>query len=311
MEFVERAIAKHGEKYDYSKVVYKSNKTKVQIVCAKHGDFWQIPRDHLKGMGCRLCQYESQSIRQLSSLDKFLVAAKELHGDKYDYSRVAYKGRFDKIIIVCPTHGPFRQIANNHLKKQKPTGCPVCGIERSIAGTTISNSKRQLDTTQFIANARAVHGDKYDYSRVEYVNDSTKVILVCQHHGDFWTNPGYHIRNKHGCPKCNFSKSEILIQSVLTELGIDYVREHKFPEFSKFKAFDFYLPKYKTVIEYEGEFHFKPVFGAARLAKQQEIDVRKQLYCENNGIRLIQVIYTEPVVETLKFKLMEHGICSA
>ena len=104
-EFIERARKVHGNKYDYSKVIYKNSSTKVCIVCPKHGEFWQIPNSHLQGIGCPKCGDLKKGEYKKSNTDNFINRAKEVHGNKYDYSKSVYKGVHDKICIICPEHG--------------------------------------------------------------------------------------------------------------------------------------------------------------------------------------------------------------
>ena len=124
-EFIEKAKKIHGDKYDYSKVEYNGNKTKVCIIChekdefgKEHGEFWQRPNDHLNGYGCGKC---SKNFKKLT--EDFIFQAKQIHGDKYDYSKVNYINAHSKICIICPIHGEFWQIAHNHLNG---SSCPYC-----------------------------------------------------------------------------------------------------------------------------------------------------------------------------------------
>ncbi len=180
-EFLERAKKVHGDKYDYSKVMYINNSTKVTIDCPIHGEFEQTPTSHLSGTGCAKC-----SRKKKISTEEFIEKAKKIHRDKYDYSKAKYVNATTKVTIVCPIHGEFEQIPYSHLSGQ---GCPVCG-----------GSKR-LSTEEFIEKAKKVHGDKYDYSKVNYVNSSTKVTIICPVHGEFEQNPTSHLKGC-GCAKC-------------------------------------------------------------------------------------------------------------
>ena len=83
--FIDKSKAIHGDKYDYSKVVYINNRTKVCIICPKHGEFWQSPSNHLIGRGCPLCKNEHLSNIKLKNTEQFIEEAKSVHGDKYDY----------------------------------------------------------------------------------------------------------------------------------------------------------------------------------------------------------------------------------
>ena len=190
-EFIERAIKVHGNKYDYSKVIYKNSSMKVCIICPKHGEFWQTPNSHLQGIGCPKCGDLKKGEYKKSNTDKFVKRAKEVHGNKYDYSKSVYKGIHDKICVVCPEHGEFWQEANNHLHGK---GCPKCKYEK-IA------DDRKYTTEQFILKAREVHGWKYDYSKVDYKDSHTKVCIICPIHGEFWQKPDNHL-NGWGCKKC-------------------------------------------------------------------------------------------------------------
>ena len=122
--FIEKAIVKHGNKYDYSKVEYKSNRTKVEIICPKHGSFWQAPYKHLKGQGCPKCRLDAFRLCRFSNTKRFSEFASQRHNNKYDYSLVEYVDQFTKVKIICPEHGVFTQEPRAHIRGQ---GCPVCG----------------------------------------------------------------------------------------------------------------------------------------------------------------------------------------
>ena len=183
-EFIERAKEIHGNKYNYSKVNYVNNNTKVSIICPKHGEFWQNPHSHLSGSGCPIC-----GGRKKLTKEEFIERAKEIHGNKYDYSKVEYKNTNNKICIVCPKHGEFTKTVMNHLLGQ---GCPICSKEKST-----------LTTKEFIERAKEIHGNKYNYSKVNYIKSKEKVCIICPKHGEFWQTPSLHVSQKCGCPKCS------------------------------------------------------------------------------------------------------------
>ncbi|MUG97110.1 hypothetical protein F7734_34180 [Scytonema sp. UIC 10036] len=112
----------HGDRYDYSKVVYKRIDIKVTIICPVHGDFEQDPKAHINGSGCVKCANENQTLTLLEFVEK----ARATHGDKYDYSEVRYVNHATKVTIVCPQHGAFEQTPSNHIRK---SGCPACAKE--------------------------------------------------------------------------------------------------------------------------------------------------------------------------------------
>lgn len=191
-DFIKKAREVHDDKYDYSKVDYVNNKTKVCIVCPKHDEFWQLAKGHLQGHGCPKCKGYKVHERCVSTKEEFIKKACEKHGDKYDYSKVNYVNKRTKVCIICREHGEFWQTPNSHLQG---CGCPKCANENK--GGYCRSSKED-----FIKKARKVHGNKYDYTKVEYVNNYTKVCIICPEHGEFWQTPHSHTQGN-GCQKCS------------------------------------------------------------------------------------------------------------
>jgi hypothetical protein len=187
MKFVGQARVLHGDKYDYSKVEYVNNKVKVCIVCPTHGEFWQRPDNHLLGKGCRTCGNIITRASRVSTTDKFRNRSVKVHGDKYDYSKVEYVNAHRKVCIICPDHGEFLQEPQHHVKG---FGCRAC------AGSL------KKTTEKFISDAKAVHGDKYDYSKVDYKLARIKVCIVCPEHGEFWQTPNNHTSSVQACSSC-------------------------------------------------------------------------------------------------------------
>ena len=190
-DFIKRARSIHGDKYDYSKAEYKGVFDKVCIICPDHGVFWQSAHSHLNGNGCPQCSIIRVASLRRKTTHEFVDKAHKVHGDKYDYSKVEYKSAKDKIVIICPMHGGFMQAPYNHLNG---AGCPIC--QKKHAASLLRKS-----TDWFVQKAHEVHGDKYDYSKVKYVDANTKVCIICKKHGEFWQLPGSHIKG-HGCIKC-------------------------------------------------------------------------------------------------------------
>lgn len=130
----------------------------------------------------------------------FVEKARQVHGDKYDYSKSIYNGSQNKLTIICPIHGSFTQSPDVHINGG--AGCPLCGRDKIAA-------KTRIGLERFIERARQVHGDKYDYSKVNYINSYTEVEIICSIHGSFWQKPDNHIRVKCGCPWCSGVKTDI------------------------------------------------------------------------------------------------------
>ena len=331
-KFIEKAIKIHGSKYDYSKVNYTHCKTKIPIICPEHGEFWQTPQTHLQGHGCPQCGKILSAEKTKLTREEFIEKAKQIHGDKYDYSKVKYSSWYDKVCIICPEHGEFWQTPSNHIHKSHKHGCPQCGkiksknialiqgkktfakfieeniqftanvddyitsnklltvvckkhgpfqitptnlyiqktpcpkckeelkkpkkeknvidykqefIDRlekkypnrfeyqnlnyvnreteiclydkllkeyvNVIPTSLLNSKHlssvkgyektNLPTIEFIEKAKEIHGDKYDYSKVNYIHSKTKVCIICPEHGEWWQTPNDHLKG-HGCSVC-------------------------------------------------------------------------------------------------------------
>lgn len=191
-EFIARAREVHGDKYDYSKVVYKNNKSYVTIICPVHGEFSQIAQDHMRGIGCRKCGGTAPL-----DTETFIAKARELHNDKYDYHKTLYKNIDSKVIIICPIHGEFTQAPKHHLNGM---GCDMCA--RKVAGKSISEKMRK-DKEYFIKRAKEIHGDLYDYSLVDYKSIHKKVKIICKRCGThFEQAPEVHYRGA-GCPQCS------------------------------------------------------------------------------------------------------------
>lgn len=129
----------------------------------------------------------------------FINKVKKIHGNKYDYSKTIYINAKTKIIIMCGIHGEFSQLANTHLKG---SGCPKCGILSNI-------NKFKSTTEEFIKKAISVHGDTYNYSKVNYINKKIKIIIICKIDGDFLQRPADHLRGS-GCPKCASPANKIV-----------------------------------------------------------------------------------------------------
>ena len=293
-EFIRRAIEIHGNKYDYSKVEYVNCYTPVIIICPIHGEFKMIPRLHIfEGSGCPRCKIkkvrEKGSNKKWSTQD-FIKKAKEAHGDRYDYSKSVYVNRDTPITIICPIHGEFQENPRSHVKGENHGNCPYCILEER--------------KNNFIAKAKEIHGDKYDYSKVEYVNNDTPVTIICPIHGEFQQMPSNHVQG-YGCHLCKNSVLENQTRSFLLEKNINFIQEMKWPwlVFEAEQPVDFYLPEYNIVIECQGIQHFEAFDyfgGERRYSLTVKRDKNKQKLCEDHGIKV--VYYSNLSTETKKYK---------
>ena len=216
-DFIKKANDYYDGKYDYSNVNYTNSQTKVCIICPEHGEFWQTPYNHLKGKECPDCNK-----KKISNTEAFIIKANKIHNGKYDYSKAKYVNSQTKVCIICPEHGEFWQIPYSHISGN---GCPMC------------SGLKKWDTEKFIKEARKIHGDKYDYSKTQYINKRTKVLITCPTHGDFWQTAHNHIQGQ-GCPKCGLEK----IKTAQKKSNEQFIRDVK----------DMFGDKYTILEEYDG-----------------------------------------------------------
>lgn len=190
-QFVKEASAVHKEKYDYSKTSYKTAVKKVTITCPIHGDFEQRANSHLNGNGCKKCGIEKAHKSTTMSTETFIERSKKRHGNKYDYSKTAYRSTKEKVTIICPKHEEFDVLPSVHLRG---SNCPKCA-----SGNRVHSSTK--DNILFTEEANSLHADKYLYKNFVYINNKTKSSITCPEHGDFQQTPNSHLSGQ-GCPKC-------------------------------------------------------------------------------------------------------------
>jgi predicted nucleic acid-binding Zn-ribbon protein len=200
LEFIAKARAVHGDKYSYEGVDYKNNRKPVKILCLSCDKiFPQIPKNHLTKSGCPEC-----AGNQVKTLEQFIAKARAVHGDKYSYGQVDYKNAKTEVNILChKCNKIFPQRPKNHLNQKQ--GCPDC------AGNQVKT------TEQFIAKARAVHGDKYSYGQVDYKNTETEVNILCHKCNKiFPQTPHEHLKG-HGCRDCARMEQTKTLEQFITE----------------------------------------------------------------------------------------------
>lgn len=198
-DFLTDAKSIHDDKYDYSLIVsYTDANTKVKIICPTHGIFEQNRKTHINlKCGCPICKQDLHRRRSKEVIERsskeFEFKSRKIHGNRYSYDKVDYKRTNIKVVIGCPIHGEFEQRPNDHLTGY---GCPKCGNERT-------SSFHTLNTKTFVEKAINKHGDKFDYSLVNYTGTFNYVTIICKKHGIFKQTPRQHLRGKTGgCLLC-------------------------------------------------------------------------------------------------------------
>jgi hypothetical protein len=187
-DVIGRFRKRHGDRYDYSQVVFNGSHTKVTVLCHEHGPFEQTPAIHIRGSGCPECGKIEKGQKRRKSPEQAIEEFRTVHGLRYDYTPTVYTTNRSKVTINCRIHGAFEMLPDNHLKGR---GCRICGL----------SSERQLIGFDPTDEFRAVHGDRYDYSEFVYTGANTLSTILCPEHGPFEQAYAVH-KNGHGCPKC-------------------------------------------------------------------------------------------------------------
>ena len=254
-EFITKAQLVHGNKYCYDKIEYIKSCKKINIICQIHGEFQQIPNDHLSGAGCAKCGYCQTSKYTKLKLNDIIIRANNIHNNKFIYNKIVnYKNNRTKEIIICPLHGEWLQALDNHLAGY---GCPKC------------SHTFKFTTETFIEKASKIHNNKYNYSNVFYKNISTCVCITCSKHGDFLQKPSNHLAGK-GCKLCsnNISKKE---KCWLDSLNISKnYRNYSIILNNKLFKVDGYDPNTKTIYEFYGDYWH----GNPKKYKDSELNIR-------------------------------------
>jgi hypothetical protein len=283
-EFIRRSTIMHRGRYLYPRCYYINNKKKVIITCSNHGDFEQLPSNHLRGNGCSKCGMHQHDT------EEFVNAASVLHNGKYIYTHVAYINNTTEVTIGCPDHGWFQQTPNSHLNGR---GCNECGRERTTAAST-----KTLE--HFLQRAAESHPPgKYAYPRAVYLGYNVTIEIHCNTCGrDFWQTPDAHCAKK-GCSHCNKSKLANKVTDYLISVEIGFILEKSFDDCRDIRPlpFDVYVHKYDMLIELDGEQHFTvaPGYmgGDEGYAKRLRHDNMKDEWVRKNKRILLRISYVD------------------
>jgi len=266
-EFIIKAKEVHGDKYNYDQVKYYKSRTKVKIYCNSCNKyFYQTPDLHMRTFGCNDYEIKKRSL----STEEFIIKAKEIHGDKYNYDQVNYKSNITKVKIYCNNCKQyFYQTPSSHISGKK--GCNNC-----------SKSKK-LTTKQFVKNAVKIYGSKYNYDQVEYKNNKIKVRIYCNDCEQYFDQkPNSHTQG-HGCPYC-VQKSQKELYEFINDI---IIAEYNIRTIIPPKEIDIYIPEKNLAIEYNG------VYYHSEAIKEKFYHYHKYLECASKSIALIQIYETE------------------
>lgn len=287
-EFVVRAKAKHGDRFAYDVTRYDGFKQPVEVRCRDHGTCQTTPKAHLhtKTGGCLKCLSRIKGEFARQTAEEFVVRAREVHGDTFNYDQITYRGVNSKVKIICPKHGAFRMTPGRHLAGR---GCRKCNAERH-------GSERQLSFWEFVERVLSTHGPyRYEYCLEGHVNQYSKIPIRCPIHGLFFQTVAAHIRG-HGCYRCAQSTGEQRVREALVSLDVEFCEQARFPECCDKRAlpFDFFVPKHRLLIEFDGSQHFEATNhwgGEEKLAETKLHDAIKNRFAEQHLYHLVRIPY--------------------
>lgn len=279
-------------KYDFSKAVYTSAlKPITGIICPEHGEFQQYSGSLRKGMACPECGNQQRVNSLRMPVAEFYKKVSEVHKGFYTYPEKTYTNMTTKIAVECPLHGTYTITPLKHYYSRQ--GCPVCGTEKrgkrktpvnvgALAAKT-SIKKHALILTE---RAQAIHGNAYDYSKVDYTGAKNKITIMCKTHGEFQQTPDKHIYAAQGCPHCGQkSKGE---EAVAKFLSLFTTVQRRDRSIVTPKELDIVLPEHNIAIEFCGAYyHSHGDVEDERKNKTRHFD--KYSDVQNAGYRLITI----------------------
>ncbi len=251
--YILKANSIHNYKYDYSLIhQFKNQHEIIKIICPIHGEFPKEAANHINKklkQGCPICGEDRGAKKRRLTKNDFVKKSMIIHNNFYDYSLVNYKTDRVIVSIICPVHGEFQQVARNHLDGY---GCFDCSLIKR------GNTSRKSNANKFIKMAKRIHGKKFDYSKLVWVNSDTPVEIICKKCGPFWIIPHNHTSPslKRGCTICG-KKMRIRQNLWLDYLGIPNdkkSREVTIKINSRNYKVDGYEDKTKTIYEFNGDY---------------------------------------------------------
>lgn len=262
---------------------YINNRQNLDILCNNCNKEFKRTWDSLyekKRIKCPWCQTDKKNCNGKKLNEEFIEKANLIHNKYYDYSLVEYKNNHEKVTIICPIHGKFQQNAIHHINEGK--GCRECGYK--FLSKTFAFTK-----DKFIEKANEIHGNKYDYSNIDYTNSKTKIQIYCNQCKKYFCQMPYsHLFGK-GCKNCMYkgsSSSEKEIYDWLSTIYKDKIEKNNRNIISP-KEIDIYLPDKKFGIEYNG------LYWHSEINKNKKLHINKTIECKKQNINLFHVFSDE------------------
>jgi G:T-mismatch repair DNA endonuclease (very short patch repair protein) len=200
--------------------------------------------------------------------EEFISKSNLKHENVYDYSKTIYENRRSLVTIICKQHGEFEQQAGSHMYGK---GCSFCANNINISNE------------EFIEKAKRIHGEEYNYDKVEYKSAHRKVKIKCLKHGYFEQSPNSHYKGN-GCPKCThkISKPEMELQKFIRKAGFSIITNKK--NIIKPYELDIFIPELNKAIEFNGTYwhYHSDHFVAGKHANKSNL-------CKEKGIKLLYI----------------------
>jgi len=294
--FIGRVESIFGNIFDFSKTEYVNREVALMLICKKCKCEFETKPRHIYYIStpCPKCRQVKISKKNTLNTQEFTAKALKIHGNKYNYSKVKYKNCSIPVKIWCnECEKYFWQKPKYHLQG---SGCQICKSKAT-------SSRLQLSTYDFICNAKKLHNEDYCYDDTNYVNARTKVKIKCNKCANFlWIRPDAHVSGG-GCSCSGESIGEKCVKNYLKSHKINFIRNKKFDGCKRIRklSYDFYLPYFNILIEYDGRQHFYPFFcdkidedkSKEVLALQKESDEIKTKFANGRGMKLIRIKYTQ------------------
>ncbi len=188
-DFIKKANHIYKNRYDYTKTIYIKSNIKINIICKIHGEFLQLPSNHLKGSGCKKCGIEDRRKEKTLTQEEFIKKVNEKWSEYVDLSKTIYINSSSNILVICKKCNSEYNVIAGKLLYSNGHGCNMC------------NGGGKPNRILFIKKAKLVHGDKYDYSLVKYINAHIKIKIKCNLNHIFEQKPYKHLSGQ-GCSKC-------------------------------------------------------------------------------------------------------------
>ena len=272
----------NGDKYDYSKVDYKNDRTCVEIICKTHGSFWQKPCLHLRGHGCPRCADNGVKLSKEEFINKIGKINKNIDLSEFVYVNASTKGKCKCNVCGHEWYGSYNALKRSHF------GCPSCASKSRV-------EKRKNNLDAFIVKLRERRGDiDYDFSKSLYVNSLIKMDVICKEHGLFKIRPN-DLMSGHGCPMCNESRLEREVRNALIKGNIEFVQGNHYKwllneETNHPLSLDFFIPSKNIAIECQGVQHFEVIDhfnGREGFNVRKNMDELKKRLCNESNVKLI------------------------